>query len=57
MGVCFYRELGEIIGEIRDNLFLNRTTPLWNDLPIKANEAKSLNGLITELDGQELFST
>ena len=32
------------IGKIRDNFFLNRTAPLWNDLPVKVKEEKSLNG-------------
>ena len=32
--MCFHREPANI-GKIRDNLFLNRTVPLWNDLPVK----------------------
>ena len=38
-GVCFHREPANI-GKIRDNFFLNRTVPLWNDLPVKVKEAK-----------------
>ena len=45
------------IGKIRDNFFLNRTVPLWNDLPVKVKEAKSLNGFRARLDGLGLFST
>ena len=41
--MCIHREPANI-GKIRDNLFLNRTVPLWNDLPVKVKEAKSLNG-------------
>ena len=44
-------------GKIRDNFFLNRTVPLWNDLPVNVKEAKSLNGFKTGLDGLGLFST
>ena len=31
-------------GKIRDNFFLNKTIPLWNDLLFKVKDAKSLNG-------------
>ena len=55
-GVCFHREPASI-GKIRDNFFLNRTVPLWNDLPVKVKEAKSLNGFKTGLNGLGLFST
>ena len=41
--MCFHREPANI-GKIGDNFFLNRTVPLWNDLPVKVKEAKSLNG-------------
>ena len=43
--------------KIRGNFFLNRTVPLWNDLPVKVKEAKSLNGFKAGLDGLGLFST
>ena len=52
--VCFHRKAANI-GKIRDNFFLNRTIPLWIDLPVKAREAKSLNGFKAGLG--ELFST
>ena len=55
-GVCFHREPANI-GKIRDNFFLNRTVPLWNDLPVKVKKAESLNGFKAGLDGLGLFST
>ena len=55
-GVCFHRELANL-GKIRDNFFLNRTVPFWNNLPVKVKEAKSLNGFKTGLNGLGLFST
>ena len=54
--MCFHREPANI-GKIRDNFFLNRTVPLWNDLPVKVKEAKSLNGFKAGLDWLGLFST
>ena len=54
--MCFYREPA-YIGKTRDNFFIKRAISLWNDLPVKVKEAKSLNGFTAELDGQELFST
>ena len=44
-------------GKKRDNFFLNRTIPLWNDLLVKVKDAKSLNGFNAGLDGLKLFST
>ena len=44
-------------GKIRDNFFLNRTIPLWNDLLVKVKETMSLNGFKAGLDGRKLFST
>ena len=35
--VCFHKEPANI-GKNRDNFFLNRTVPLWNDLPVNATE-------------------
>ena len=32
-----------------------KTVPLWNDLPVKVKEAKSLNGFTAGLDGLGLF--
>ena len=54
--MCFHREPANI-GKIGDNFFLNRTVPLWNDLPVKVKEAKSLNGFKTGLDGLRLNET
>ena len=51
--MCSHREPA-YIGKIRDNLFLNRTVPLENDLPVKVKKAKSLNVF---KDGLGLFST
>ena len=55
-GVSFHKEPANI-GKIRGNFFLNRTIPLWNDLPVKVNDAKSLDSFKAELDGLGLFST
>ena len=41
--MCFHREPANIC-KIRDNFFLNRTVPLWNDLSVKVKETNSLNG-------------
>ena len=54
--MCFHREPANI-GKIRDNFFLNRTVPLWNDLPVKVKKAKSLNSFKAGLDGLGLFSS
>ena len=45
------------IGKRRNAFFLNRTVPLWTDLPVKVKEAKSLNDFKAGLDGLGLFST
>ena len=37
----FHRKPAKV-SKIRDNLLLNRTFPLWNDLPVKVKE--SLDG-------------
>ena len=54
--MCFHREPANL-GTIRDNFFVNRTAPLWNDLPVKVKEEKSLNGFKASLVGLGLFST
>ena len=54
--MCLHREPANI-GKIRDNLFLNRTVPLWNDLPAKLKEAKLLNGFKAGLNGLGLYFT
>ena len=51
--MCFHREPANI-GKIRDNFFLNRTVPLWNDLPVKVKE---MDGFKAGLNGLGLFST
>ena len=55
-GCAFIREPANI-GKIKDNFFLNRTVLLWNDLPVKVKETKSLNGFKAGLDVLWLFST
>ena len=54
--MCLHRDPANR-GKIRENFFLNRTIPLWNDLPVKVEEAKSLNGFKAGLDRLGLFST
>ena len=53
-GICFRREPANICTS-RNEFFLNRVIPLWNDLPQKNREAKSLNCFKAELDGMDLF--
>ena len=55
-GVCFHKEQANI-GKIGENVILNRTVSLWNDLPVKVKEAKSLIGFKAGLDELGLFST
>ena len=55
-GVCFHGYPANV-GKIRDNFFINRTIPLWNDLPVELKEAKSLNSFKAELDRMRLLST
>ena len=33
------------IKTIRNSFFINRTIPLWNDLPVKVKQVKTLNSL------------
>ena len=33
-GMCFHRESANV-GKKRDNSFINRTIPLWSDLPVE----------------------
>ncbi len=54
--ICFHREPANICTS-RNDLFLNRVIPIWNDLPQKIREAKSLNCFKAGLDGMELFKT
>ena len=39
----------------RDEYFLSRVIPLWNQLPKKAKEARSLNSFKAELDRWDTF--
>ena len=32
--VCFHREPANV-SRVRENFFINRTIPLWNDLPVR----------------------
>ena len=53
-GICFRREPANICTP-RNEFFLNRVIPLWNELPQKVREAKSLNCFKAGLDKMELF--
>ena len=53
-GICFRREHANICTS-RNEFFLNRVIPLWNDLPQKIKEAKSLNCFKAGLDGMDLM--
>ena len=55
-GSCFRREPANICTS-RNEFFLNRVIPIWNDLPQKNREAKSVNCFKAGLDGMELFKT
>jgi hypothetical protein len=52
-GLCFRREPANICTP-RYEFFLNRAIPLWNELPQKVREAKSLNCFKAGLDKMEL---
>ena len=54
-GVCFHAETGAKISTVRDNFFTNRAMPLWNDLPVKVKEARTLNSVKAGLDRLKLF--
>ena len=53
-GVCFYKEPANV-GKIGDNFFINRTIPLWNDLPVELKEANSLKSFNAGLDKQHFL--
>ena len=55
-GTCFRKEPANICTS-RNEFFLNRVIPIWNDLPQKIREAKSVNCFKAGLDGMELFIT
>ena len=54
-GICYQRENAKI-STVRDKFFINRVVPLWNNLPQKVKEAKTLNSFKAGLDGLEYFS-
>ena len=52
---CFRREHANICTSRNEFFLLSRVIPLWNDLPQKIREAKSLNCFKARLDGMDLF--
>ena len=54
-GICFRREPANICTS-RNEFFLNRVIPVWNDLTREVREAKSLNCFKAGLDKMKLFS-
>jgi hypothetical protein len=55
-GSYFYRKPAKI-STLKDKFFVNKTIPLWNDLPLEVKEAKSLNNFKAGLERQRLFSS
>jgi hypothetical protein len=55
-GTCFRREPANIFTS-RNESFLNRIIPLWNELPQKVREAVTLNSFKAGLDKMKLFLT
>ena len=53
---CFCREPANICTS-RNEFFLNNVIPIWNDLPQKIRETKSVNCFKAGLNGMELFKT
>ena len=55
--MCFHREPANA-DKIRDHFFINRTNPLWSDLPVELKEAKSLTEavLLHFFEGGKLIS-
>jgi len=53
-GTSFHRESGKI-SNIRESFFINRTIPLWNDLPVDVKEARTLDSFKAGLDRLKLF--
>ena len=54
-GVCFHRESSKV-NSIRENFFTNRAIPLWNDLPVGVEEARTLNRCKAGLDKLKVFT-
>ena len=55
-GLCFQREPANICTS-RNEFFLNRVIPLWNELPQKVREATTLNSFKAGLDKEKYFSS
>ena len=55
-GICFRREPANICTS-RNEFFLNRVIPLWNELPQKVREAVTLNSFKAGLGKMKLFLT
>jgi len=55
-GICFRREPANICTS-RNEFFLNRVIPLWNELPKTIREAATLNSFKAGLDKMKLFLT
>ena len=51
---CFLRESAKIC-YVRENFFLNRVIPIWNDLPFEVKNSKTVNSFKAKLDKLELF--
>ena len=51
----FYREKPGL-SSARDNFFINRVIPLWNELPASVKDAQTLNTFKAGLDSLEMFS-
>ena len=54
-GIFFRREPGNICTS-RNEYFLNRVIPIWNELPQNVREAGSVNGFKAGLDRLKSFS-
>ena len=55
-GLCFHRENAKII-TVREEFFLNRTIPLWNELPVEVKNSITLNSFKANLDKLDIFNT
>ena len=53
-GVRFHRGPGKVC-TARDEFFLSRVIPLWNILPKRIREARSINSFKAELDRLNTF--
>ena len=52
-GICFHREPANISTE-RDQFFINRVIPLWNNLHQALKEARKLNNFKAGLDNTKI---